>query len=424
MSPSAAGLPLPSPRVAAALVLAMLGAGVVIGRNVDDADAGAGRRVVVVYGPPAPSPLVAPAATPPTMTPPAEPTDLGEDPGAGGVPDDGAVDPPAAPGGDTGTGGAGGAPDDGAVNPPGDSGADHGAGGSSDEEAADPPAMPAPKLPPIAHVWVVALTGHSASETFGADSPSPHLAQELRAKGTLLPWYHAAGHDPAAGGVALLGGQRDALGPFDAEVPTLPGQLTEAGRTWKAYVEGVADGLQPGDDPCARPADEQPRNPFLRFASITTASECASLLAAPEQLPSDLEDPESTPAFSYILPGPEHDGSSGLAAADAWLRDTVEPILASKAYNDGGLLVITFDAGAPEDQEAGGGRTGALVLSPFVTAGGTVETPHDPFSLLRSIEDLFALEPLGYAADTKIPPFGRKVYASYDPEALPASGRR
>ena len=229
---------------------------------------------------------------------------------------------------------------------------------------------PAPKLPPVKHVWVVALTGHSYDESFGAASPAPYLSTELRAKGTLLPWYHAAGHDPAAGGVALLSGQKDTLGPFDDKTVTLADQLTGAGRTWKAYVEGATAGLNPGDNPCLRPPEQQPRNPFLRFASITGAAECGSSIAELDRIAPDAADTDSAPAFSYILPGPAHDGSTSLADADAWLAATLPPLLASKAYNDGGLVVVTFDAGAPADVEAGGGRVGALLLSPYVTAGG------------------------------------------------------
>jgi hypothetical protein len=404
---------LPSARTAAALVLGVLAFGVVLGHaagpGVPSADAGGRANVTILAQAPAASVLAPPPAAPATAAPPATdtssvPYDLAASAG------DGAAAPVAgdASGADT------------SFPASGDGGGSDGGGGSSNDTSTgttETPAAAAPKVPPVKHVWVVALTGHSYDETFGPASPAPYLATELRAKGTLLPWYHAVGHDPAAGGVALLGGQKDATGPFAASIKTLPDQLTEAGRTWKAYVEGAADGLNPGDDPCARPPDQQPRDPFLRFAAITSSSECGSSIAPPEQLAADVADTDSAPSFSYILPGPAHDGSTTLADADAWLRTTVQPILDSKAYADGGLIVITFDAGAPDDAIGGGGRTGALVLSPFVTPGGTVGAPYDAFALLRTIEDLFALEPLGYAKDTTLKPFGRKVYGAWDATA-------
>jgi phosphatidylinositol-3-phosphatase len=48
----------------------------------------------------------------------------------------------------------------------------------------------------------------------------------------------------------------------------------------------------------------------------------------------------------------------------------------------------------------GGDRIGALLLSPFVKAGSTSDTPYNHYSLLRSLENIFRLrEHLGYAAD-------------------------
>jgi hypothetical protein len=414
-----AGPGLPSPRVAAALVMGVLAFGVVVGHAVGpgatSADAGGRPNLTIVARAPAPAAAApAPAAAP--ATPPA--TD------AGATPDDLGPSTPDLSGGtsDAGAGTidtAAGTTDTSGTTEASPGGGDTSASG--DDGTTDTPATTTATVPGVKHVWVVALTGHSFDETFGPSSPAPYLATELRAKGTLLPWYHAIGHDPAASGVALLGGQKDATGPFEAETKTLADQLTDAGRSWKAYVEGADDGLQPGDNPCSRPADQQPRNPFLRFASITGASECGSQIATPDQLATDAADTDSAPSFSYILPGPAHDGSTSLADADAWLRGTVGPLLESKAYADGGLIIVTFDAGAPDDAIGGGGRTGALVLSPFVTPGGTVGAPYDAFALLRSIENLFSLEPLGYAAQTKLKPFGPKVYAAWDPSADPGS---
>jgi hypothetical protein len=405
---------LPTPRIAAALVLGVLAFGVVVGNATgpDATAAGAGGRADVTILAAAPvTPASAPAAT--TPQPPADEgdsVDLDDTSSSDGV----AINDTSAD-----------AVDDTSSTVDSTDGAstdDRSTDDSTDDDGTtdDSAATPAPKLPPVKHVWVVALTGHSYDETFGAGgtgSPAPYLSTELRAKGTLLPWYHAAGHDPSAGGVALLSGQKDALGPFADKTVTLADQLTGTGRTWKAYVEGATAGLSAGDNPCLRPPEQQPRNPFLRFASITGAAECGSSVAELDRIAPDAADTDSAPAFSYILPGPAHDGSTALADADVWLQATLPAILDSKAYNDGGLVVVTFDAGAPTDVEAGGGRVGALLLSPYVTAGATIGAPHDPFSLLASIERLFGLDPLGYAKDTTLQPFGAKVYGAWSPAA-------
>jgi hypothetical protein len=398
---------LPTPRIAAALVLGVLAFGVVVGHSAGPgataADAGGRANVTILAAAPV---LPAAAPAPATPQPPADEGDSADLSDTASSDASGIGDTSAETSDDTSsadTGATGDASTD-------TSATDHTKNddSSSGDDSATPPA---PKLPPVKHVWVVALIGHSYDESFGPGSSAPYLSGALRAKGTLLSWYHAAGHDPAAGGVALLGGQKDALGPFDDKTPTLADQLTGAGRTWKAYVEGATAGLNPGDNPCARPPEQQPRNPFLRFASITGAAECGSSIADLDRIAPDAADSESTPAFSFVLPGPAHDGSTSLADADAWLQATLPAILDSKAYADGGLVVVTFDAGAAADLEAGGGRVGALLLSPYVTAGATVGAPYDPFSLLASIEKLFGLDPIGYAKQTRLKPFGAKVFA-------------
>jgi hypothetical protein len=397
---------LPSPRVAAGLVLGVLAFGVAVGNAATPDRAGAGGRPPWTLVAQAPAVPAAPAATAPAPDAPetAPPETPSPEPDASGD----VVEPEPAPAPEEPT------PEDPAPEQP--AATDE----STSTDDSDTTATAATH-PPVKHVWVVALTGHSSTETFGDASPAPYLAQELRAKGTLLPWYHAAGHDPAAGGVALLGGQKDGTGPFDDQTPTLVDQLSSLGQGWRAYVEGATAGLAPGDSPCTVGAEQQPRNPFLRFKTVTGGSDCS--IVEPTQLAQDVADSESAPAFSYILPGAAHDGSTSLADADAWLRTIVPTILDSKAYKDGGLVVITFDAGAPDDAEAGGGRVGALLLSPFVTPGGTVEAPYDPFSLLNSIQDLFGLSPrLGYGADTKLKAFGPKVYAAWSPDDDAAAG--
>jgi len=50
-----------------------------------------------------------------------------------------------------------------------------------------------------------------------------------------------------------------------------------------------------------------------------------------------------------------------------------------------------------------------------VTQGATIGAPYDPFSLLASIETLFGLDPIGQAKQTKLKPFGPKVYSAWSP---------
>ena len=232
-------------------------------------------------------------------------------------------------------------------------------------------------------------------------------------------------------------------------VPSLPAQLTSSGLSWRGYMEDMgAPCRHPqlgaiDDTQKARVGDQYAvrHNPFMYLASVTGSATCTRDVVDLSQLDSDLGSASVTPALSYITPDLCHDGHDspcvdgqpgGLASADAFLQEWVPRITGSAAFRKDGLLVITFDEsdGPQSDASAccgegpgpntpapgitglGGGRVGALVLSPF-TRGGTVSsTAYNHYSLLASIEDLFHLPHLGYAQTAGLNRFGLDVYNS------------
>ncbi|NYG05818.1 phospholipase C [Phycicoccus badiiscoriae] len=235
---------------------------------------------------------------------------------------------------------------------------------------------------------------------------------------------------------------------YPTTVPTLQGQLQAAGLTWRGYMEdmgtpcrhpavGAADDTQKakvGDQYATR------HNPFMYFHSIIdNPASCAAHVVDSTALTKDLASVATTRNLTYITPNLCHDGHDtpcvdgqpgGLTSADAWLKATVPAILASPAYRSDGLLLITFDEsdGPQSDATAccgegpgpntplpgitgmGGGRVGALALSPFVRPGSVSSTSYNHYSLLASIEDLFGRAHLGYAAQAGLNRFGLDVY--------------
>lgn len=53
---------------------------------------------------------------------------------------------------------------------------------------------------------------------------------------------------------------------------------------------------------------------------------------------------------------------------------------------------------------------GAVILSKYVKPGTVVTTPYNHYSMLRTVEDIFALPYLGYAGQTGLAPFGLDVF--------------
>ncbi len=70
----------------------------------------------------------------------------------------------------------------------------------------------------------------------------------------------------------------------------------------------------------------------------------------------------------------------------------------------------------PPGTNPGGGQVGLLLISRYVTPNSLdqVDT-FNHYSLLKSIEDLFALRPLGYARDSALPVFDAAIFNAAKP---------
>ena len=180
---------------------------------------------------------------------------------------------------------------------------------------------------------------------------------------------------------------------------------------------------------------------FTFFRSVTAnPAFCAAHILSFRPLPGDLAQAATTPAFSFIVPNLCNDGHDapcvtgapgGLAQTDRFLAQWVPTIIASPAYRDGGLVVVTFDEGRdsaaccgeasgfssdhpnvldPGKNGPGGGRIGAVLLSPLIKPGTVSTVDYNHYSLLRTIEDIFARPHLGDAAMPQVRSFGPDVF--------------
>ena len=343
--------------------------------------------------------------------------------------------------------------------------------------------------PRIGHVFVVVLENEDYENSFGAKSPADYLSKTLPAQGALLPNYYGTGHNSQDNYISMISGQApdaetqadcrtyldftvtgalDADGQavghgcvYPAEVPTLPDQLEQAGLSWRGYMEDMGNDPQREAAACGHPArgakdparlaeaaDEYAtkHDPFVYFHRIIDDSaSCEHHVVNLKLLTSDLAAAGSTPNFVFIAPGLCHDGHDspcvdgepgGLVSANEFLKQWVPQILASAAFRQDGLLIVTFDEsnGPQTDSSAccgetpgpnaqhpglngpGGGRIGAVLLSPFIKPGTVASAPYNHYSLLHSVEDIFGLPYLGYAAAKTQTGFGADVYTQQLPQ--------
>jgi phosphatidylinositol-3-phosphatase len=158
----------------------------------------------------------------------------------------------------------------------------------------------------------------------------------------------------------------------------------------------------------------------------------------------DLKTEEPQP-FVFIAPNLCNDGHNdcdGLGTPgkieriNSFLRKWLPIIRQSRAYRDDGMIVITFDEAElstkldktawGKNEEAskacchekrgpgaddpgifgpGGGKVGAIILSPLVEPGTEIEGELNHYALLKSIEDMLKLPPLGFASATDLNTF-------------------
>jgi hypothetical protein len=244
---------------------------------------------------------------------------------------------------------------------------------------------------------------------------------------------------------------------YPAATQTVANQLEGAGLTWKGYMEDMAAKAPAEPASCRHPdigtlddtqsaeAGDQyatRHNPFVYFHSIIDTPSCAANDVDLSRLAPDLASAETTPNYAFITPdlcNDGHDepcadgGPGGMTQANAFLEGLVPQILNSPAYRDRGLLIITFDEAEAEGGEAdasaccnekpgpntpnpggpslgpGGGRVGAVMLSPCIRPGTETEEAYNHYSLLRSVEDNFGLPHLGFAGQDGLRPFGEDI---------------
>ena len=310
---------------------------------------------------------------------------------------------------------------------------------------------PASTSSPVEHVFVIALTTDSYHAAFGHASVAHYLNGTLRRRGTVLSGYRTLGSTELPDYLALISGQApnadtrsdcatyaefpssakaQSNGQFDGAgcvypntALTVADQVTAAGKEWKAYLAGLgsstcvhADSNAADDAPLTGATSDYAtrHNPFIYFHSLLDLGGCSSNDVGIQHLAGDLRAAKRTPTYAYVAPGLCDEPSAtscpgdkpgGLAGEDAFLKRWVPPILASQAYKQDGVLMIVFADGKPAaaagEGHHGAVRTGALILSPLAAKGRTLSGTYGPYSVLRTIEDLFGYPPLVHAKSAR-----------------------
>jgi hypothetical protein len=248
------------------------------------------------------------------------------------------------------------------------------------------------------HDWSVILKNPSAPYINNTLLPEASYAQQ---------YYNPTGNHPSEPNYLWLEAGTN-FGITNDNYPSLNHQsstahlvtlLSQAGISWKSYQEDI-----PGNDcPLSAIGLYAPKhNPMVYFDDITNTNDpssatCIAHVRPYTELATDLTN-NTVPHYAFITPNLCHDmhgaascsSTDYVALGDTWLATAVPQILASQAYRNNGVLLITWDEGT-----AGDGPIGMIVLSPLAKGGGYSNTVHYTHSsTLRTLQEIFGVTPL------------------------------
>ena len=242
------------------------------------------------------------------------------------------------------------------------------------------PPRPTPTPPP--HVFIVLMENTGPGRALQSQA-----IERLAGANVFATNYRAVARPSLPNYLALTSGST--WGITDNDYHVLPAedlgtQLTTAGISWRAYMEGMTaqGGCMRSPYPYALK-----HNPFAYYGG-----KCPANVVPIESLDSDLA--FTTPNFVWITADLCHSGHDCAGdVAGAWLEQLVSRIVASNAWRGDGILFVVWDEGDGGDAD----NFAPLIIITKNARALRIETRYDHYSLLATIEDLFRVPRLGDA---------------------------
>jgi phosphatidylinositol-3-phosphatase len=255
-------------------------------------------------------------------------------------------------------------------------------------------------------VFTIVMENKNREDVIGNRS-APFINQLAAQYAEAVGYHDTFVHPSKANYLWMVAGQN--FGVLDNVDPTvhhlavtshIADQLEHAGLTWKTYQESMGE-------PCGLTSHGRyaaKHNPFVYFDNIngwdgTTfqpSQRCIDHVVDYAQLDVDLAN-DQIPRYVFITPNLDndmHDGS--IARGDAWLARLFPKLMATRAYQDGGVIFLVWD-------EGGGYPVGDdppfLAISPHARPGYASHVDYDTSSYLKSVQAILGLEPLPCGED-------------------------
>jgi phosphatidylinositol-3-phosphatase len=252
-------------------------------------------------------------------------------------------------------------------------------------------AQAASSVPAFDHVIVIVFENKEATSVLGNASAPTFNAYARRF--VSMTRYYGVAHPSLPNYLALVSGstqgiRTDCTGCV-VSAPSLPDTLAAAGRTWKAYAEGLPRAGYLGAT-SGRYAKRH--NPFAYFRSVVTRPARRARIVPFAEFARDLR-AQALPDYAFVIPDLCHDmHDCPVAVGDAWLRRFAPPLL---RLEHTGVFVL-FDEG--RSNLNGGGHVAGLVLGTAVRPATRFTAVTNHYGVLRAIEMAWGLPLLARSA--------------------------
>lgn len=286
----------------------------------------------------------------------------------------------------------------------------------ADTATGDTPTPAASPSHAIRTVFIMMMENHDWS-SFKGNSLAPYLNGTLLTQFAHAEQYMSGGVYPSLPNYLRLEGGSDFGLINQSPLPTsfriattahLTTALNDRGISWRSYAED----LPGGGAECALTESgfySLDHNAFAYFDDVTGNppsagnSYCMQHIRPYSELAADLQN-DTVARYNFIIPNDAHQGekrlvagSNVIAQSDAWLQAEVPRILASRAWLDGGVLLIVWDESATHGVDA---PIGCIVVSPLAKPGYSNTITYSHGSTLRTVQEIFDATPfIGAAAD-------------------------
>lgn len=231
------------------------------------------------------------------------------------------------------------------------------------------------------HVVIVIEENHSFSSIYGSSS-APYMTA-LADAGALFTQSYAIEHPSEPNYLDLFSGSNqgvtDDTCPHSFTSANLGDALIKAGFTFAAYSEDLP-GV--GSTVCSSGAYARKHAPWANWASIPGSTQMPF-----SSFPADYA---ALPDVSFVIPNLDNDMHNGsVSRGDTWLKDNIDGY-AKWALTHNSLLVVTFDEGFSSN------RIYTVFYGQHV-AQGKYSEHIDHFDMLRTLLDMYGLNPMGAA---------------------------